>query len=46
VVLSVLLDDGERIIDGAGVSFEEFVCVEPVSSPSVTHFRLADVGAD
>ncbi len=43
VVVPLLLGDGEKLFDGAGVTFNDYSCVEHVCSPSVTHFRLVKI---
>jgi dihydrofolate reductase len=40
-VVPVLLGSGERLFDDLGPSTDNYRCVEHVSSPAVTHVRLA-----
>jgi dihydrofolate reductase len=40
-LVPLLLGSGERLFDDIGVGFEDYRCVEHVSSPAVTHIRLA-----
>jgi len=41
VVVPVLLGEGERLFDDLGPSSGDYRCVEHVSSPTVTHVRVA-----
>jgi dihydrofolate reductase len=42
----VLLGSGERLFEDLGPSTDNYRCVEHVSSPAVTHVRLARTGRD
>jgi dihydrofolate reductase len=41
VIVPILLGGGERLLDNLDGASEDYECVELVSSPSVTHARLA-----
>jgi dihydrofolate reductase len=45
-IVPVLLGSGERLFDDLGPSTENYRCVEHVSSPAVTHVRIARTGRD
>jgi hypothetical protein len=38
-----LLGNGERLFDHLDVGVDDYECVEHLSSPAVTHIRLAKV---
>jgi dihydrofolate reductase len=43
VIVPVLLGTGERLFDHLDVGLDDYECVEHLSSPAVTHIRLAKV---
>ncbi len=43
VVVPVLLGTGERLFENVGVDFNDYACVEHVSSSTVTHVHLSKV---
>lgn len=43
VIVPVLLGKGERLFHDLDVGFDDYECVEHLSSPAVTHIRLAKV---
>jgi dihydrofolate reductase len=45
-VVPVLLGSGERLFDDLGSSTGHYRCVEHISSPAVTHVRIARTGGD
>jgi dihydrofolate reductase len=45
-IVPVLLGSGERLFDDLGPSTDNYRCVEHVSSPAVTHVRIARTGRD
>jgi dihydrofolate reductase len=45
-IVPVLLGSGERLFDDLGSSTGDYRCVEHVSSPTVTHVRIARAGRD
>jgi dihydrofolate reductase len=45
-IVPVLLGSGERLFDDLGSSTGNYQCVEHVSSPTVTHVRIARTGRD
>lgn len=45
VIVPVLLGSGERLFENVGVDFNDYACVEHVSSSTVTHVRLRKVTA-
>jgi dihydrofolate reductase len=44
-IVPILLGDGERLFDDLGDATGRYECVEMVSSPAVTHVRLASTPA-
>ena len=45
-IVPVLLGSGERLFDDLGSSSGHYRCVDHVSSPTVTHFRIERTGPD